>query len=59
MSKKKLNRYVMCYSQADCAWCVVYAKCLWDAEEMWENGEYVLEEDDGECEDIEDEECDV
>lgn len=39
-----MNRYVMSYSQADCGWCVVYAKCLEDAEAKWENGEYVIED---------------
>lgn len=42
-TKEKLHRYVMSYSQAESGWIVVYAKCLEDAEEKFENGEYVLE----------------
>ena len=41
--KKKMNRYVMCWSQADSAWMVVYAACLEDAEAKFEDGDYVLE----------------
>ena len=40
----KLNRYVMSWSQADGGWMVVYAKYLSEAEEKFENGEYVIEE---------------
>ena len=45
MKTRKLNRYEMCYSQADCAWMVVYAHDLNEAEEKFENGDYVLEEE--------------
>ena len=38
-----MERYVMTYSQADCAWVVVYANSLEEAEEKFENGDYVLE----------------
>lgn len=41
--KKKYNRYVMCYSQAECGYCVVYARCLEEAEKKWEDGEYIVE----------------
>ena len=41
MKTRKLNRYEMCYSQADCAWMVVYAHDLNEAEEKFENGDYV------------------
>ena len=44
--KKNLNRYQMSWSQADGAWMVVYATCLEEAEMLFEDGEYVLEEDD-------------
>lgn len=40
---KKLHRYEMCWSQADGAWMVVYAHDLNEAEELFENGDYVLE----------------
>lgn len=40
----KLNRYVMCWSQADRKWMVVYACTLEDAEEMFEDGIYELED---------------
>ena len=40
----KYNRYVMGWSQADCAYMVVYAVSLEEAEEIFENGEYLLEE---------------
>ena len=40
---KKVNRYVMSWSQADRAWMVVYAECLEDAEMKWMDGEFVLE----------------
>jgi hypothetical protein len=36
----------MSFSQADNAWMVVYANSLEEAEEMFENGEYELEEED-------------
>lgn len=45
MSKKKLGRFVMSWSQADCAWMVVYAHDLREAEEKFEDGEYEIEED--------------
>ena len=38
-----MKRYVMAWSQAACAWMVVYASCLEEAEELFENGEYVIE----------------
>ena len=41
--KKKMNRYVMCWSQADSAWMVVYAACLEDAEAKFEDGIFELE----------------
>lgn len=41
-----MHRYLMSWSQADSAWMVVYAKCLEEAEEKFENGEYCLEEED-------------
>ena len=40
----RMNRYVMSWSQADRMWMVVYAACLEDAEEMFEDGIYELEE---------------
>ena len=40
----KMNRYVIGYSQADSMWMVVYACCYEDAEEMFEDGIYELEE---------------
>lgn len=42
----KMNRYEMCWSQADHAWMVVYAATLEDAEAMFEDGIYELEEED-------------
>lgn len=42
----KMNRYVMSWSQADGMWMVVYAPCLEDAEEMFEDGIYELEYED-------------
>lgn len=42
---KKLNRYVMSWSQADAQWMVVYARTLEEAEERFENGIYELEDD--------------
>ena len=47
MARKKLNRYEMSWSQADHAYMVVYAHDLNEAEEKFENGEYVLEDEDG------------
>lgn len=41
-----MNKYQMGFSQADNAWMVVYADSLEEAEEMFENGEYELEEED-------------
>ena len=41
-----MNRYVMCYSQADQANLVCYAESLEDAEAMFENGNYTLEKKD-------------
>lgn len=40
----KMNRYVMSWSQADSMWMVVYAATLEDAEEMFEDGIYELED---------------
>ena len=40
----KMNRYVMSWSQATDQEMVVYAATLEDAEEMFENGIYELEE---------------
>lgn len=39
----QLHRYVMGWSQADSAWMVVYAHDLEEAEAMFENGEYQIE----------------
>ena len=39
-----MNRYVMGWSQADGQWMVTYAACLEDAEEMFEDGIYELED---------------
>lgn len=36
----------MNWSQAECGWQVVYANDLNEAEEKYENGDYVIEEDD-------------
>lgn len=47
MNGNKLERYKMGWSQADNAWMVVYAQCLEEAEEKFEDGEYVLENEDG------------
>lgn len=41
---KKMNRYVRSWSQADSMWMVVYAATLEDAEEMFEDGIYELED---------------
>ena len=41
-----MHRYLMGWSQADCAWMVVYAHDLEEAEEKFEGGEYVIEEED-------------
>lgn len=41
----KLHRYVMCYSQAEGDWCVVYATCYADAIAKWEDGKYELEDE--------------
>jgi len=41
--KKKLNRYLMSWSQADNAWMVVYAHTLEEAQEKFEDGDYVLD----------------
>ena len=41
--KGKLNRYEMCWSQADCGWMVVYAHDLNEAEEKFLDGEFVIE----------------
>lgn len=38
-------RFVMNYSQADGAWQVVYANDFSEANEKYENGEYVIEEE--------------
>jgi len=46
MKKQKLNRYQMSWSQADCGWMVVYAHDLREAEEKFEDGEYVIEPED-------------
>ena len=40
----RMNRYVMSWSQADSMWMVVYAATLEDAEEMFEDGIYELED---------------
>lgn len=48
MKKNKLNRYQMSWSQADGAWMVVYAHDLNEAQEKFEDGEYVLEDENGE-----------
>lgn len=40
-----MQRYYMCYSQAEGGWCVVYARTYEEAEEKWENGDYTIEED--------------
>lgn len=52
---KQLNRYEMSWSQADCAWMVVYAHDLEEAEAKFEDGDYVLENED-ETQDVEEEE---
>ena len=44
MKHMKMNRYVMSWSQADSMWMVVYAATLEDAEEMFEDGIYELED---------------
>lgn len=44
--KEKLNRYQMGWSQADGGWIVVYAHDLEEAEMLFEEGDYVIEEDD-------------
>ena len=41
---KKLSRYEMCWSQANNAWMVVYARTLEEAQQKFEDGEYVLEQ---------------
>ena len=41
--KRLLMRYEMAYSQAEHGWLVVYARTLEEAQEKFENGEYVLE----------------
>ena len=43
MPAKKLNRYEMSYSQAECGWMVVYANSYEEALELFENGEYEIE----------------
>lgn len=45
MKKQKLNRYQMSWSQADGAWMVVYAHTLEEAEELFEDGNYELEQE--------------
>lgn len=42
---ENMNRYVMCWSQADAAWMVVYASDLEEAEEKFEAGDIVIEEE--------------
>ena len=42
---KKMNRYVMGWSQADSMWMVVYAHDLEEAEEKFEDGIYELEDE--------------
>lgn len=49
----KMNRYEMCWSQADYAWMVVYAHDLREAEEKFEDGDYVLEGEDDWCNEVE------
>lgn len=39
-----MKKYQMEYSQAESGWMVVYADSLEEAEEKFENGEYVIEE---------------
>lgn len=41
--KEELNRYQMGWSQADGGWMVCYAHTLEEAEEMFEDGDYVIE----------------
>ena len=41
----KKSRYVMGYSQAESGWMVVYAHCLEEAEKLFENGDYTLEDE--------------
>lgn len=41
----EMKRYIMAYSQADAMWMVVYASCYEDAQEMFEDGIYELEEE--------------
>lgn len=41
----KMNRYVIGYSQKDGMWYVVYAACREDAEDMFDDGIYELEEE--------------
>lgn len=43
--EEKLNRYQMGWSQADNGWIVVYAHDLEEAEMLFEEGDYVIEED--------------
>lgn len=44
MAKVKNNRYVMGYSEADSGIMVVYASSVEEAEELFENGEFVVED---------------
>lgn len=45
MARKKQNRYVMSYSEAMCMDMVVYANTLDEANEKFENGEFIYEEE--------------
>ena len=45
MARKKQNRYVMSYSEAMCMDIVVYANSLNEANEKFENGDFVYEEE--------------
>ena len=45
MAHKKQNRYVMSYSEAMCMDMVVYANTLDEANEKFENGEFIYEEE--------------
>ena len=48
-----MNKYVMSYSQADGCNLIVYADCYEEAEEKYENGEYILEDEEPLPEDVE------
>lgn len=41
-----MNRYLMCWSQADCGWMVVYANDYEEALMKFEDGDFEIDEGD-------------